>query len=334
MTYRERIDAIRVLGYTHREAGFLELVALQSGYFLRRQYNAFLDRKRGGTAAALIRKLVQRRHVSVEPSCDRTPIYRLGRRAFYDRIEEPNNRHRRRRGTVGIASKVMALDAILEMREVAWLGTEAEKRAFFEEELRIPSPFLPSRKPGGEQRSFRYFVDKIPIGFEPGDQSRPPVVSIIYADSGANPVSFERFLERNRLLFACLPRLQIVHASPSTSRLDAGHSVFEAFRRDLRTRRREIIEAKVNRFSRYFDLMRHLPRDASGAVAAWALPERNRLMSEIDPADLVRLMKFAAQPDRPDMRALARPKTASRPQYVCYRSLHLDHDYRLFGLLA
>ena len=160
------------------------------------------------------------------------------------------------------------------------------------------------------------------------------MVSVIYADPGSSTVSFERFLECNRLFFACLPRLQIVHASPSTSRLDAGRVVFEAFHRDLGTRRQEIIEAKVNRFGRYFDLMRHLPRDASGAVAPWALPERNRLMSEIDPADLVRLMKFAAQPDRPDMRALVRPKTAPWPQEVSYKPLHLDHDYRLFGLLV
>ena len=68
MTYRERIAAVRAMGYTTREAGFLEFVALHSGYFLRRQYNQFLDRKRGGTAAALIRKLLQKEHVSVEPS--------------------------------------------------------------------------------------------------------------------------------------------------------------------------------------------------------------------------------------------------------------------------
>jgi hypothetical protein len=60
VTYRERISAIRAMGYTLREAGFLALVALHSGQFLRRQYNQFLDRKGGGTTAPLIGKLLQK----------------------------------------------------------------------------------------------------------------------------------------------------------------------------------------------------------------------------------------------------------------------------------
>ena len=334
MTYRERISAIRAIGYTPREAGFLELVALQSGYFLRRQYNQFLERQRGGTTAALIRKLLQKGHVSVEPSCTRTPIYRLRRRAFYERIGEPNNRHRRRRGTVGIASKVMALDAILEMREVAWLGTEAEKRGFFEQGLSIPSLFLPHRRAGGTEKAFRYFVDKTPIGFEPDERSDPPTVLFVYADPGSSAVGFETFLARHKLLFACLPRLRVVHASPLERRLAFGKEVFEAFERELSGRSLEIIEAKVNRFGRYFDLMRKLPRDEQGNVPKWALAERSQLRREIDPEDLLPLMKLAGQPSWPDMRNLVRPKGSFEATEAQYKPLHLGHDYGLFGILA
>ena len=334
MTYRERITAIRAMGYTLREAGFLELVALHSGYFLRRQYNQFLDRKRGGTTAALIRKLFQKRHVSVESSCTRTPIYRLRRRAFYERIGEPNNRHRRRRGTVGIASKVMALDAILEMRDVAWLGTEAEKRGFFEQGLSIPSLFLPHQPASEPEKRFRYFVDKSPIGFEPDERPDPPIPLFVYADPGSSAVGFETFLARYKLLFACLPRLRVIHASPLERRLAYGKELFETFERDLSTRRLEIVEAKVNRFGRYFDLMLKLLRDEQGNAPEWALAERGRLRREIDPENLLPFMKLAARPSRPDMRNIVRPKVSFDAAEARYEPLHLGHDYSLFGLLA
>jgi len=334
MSHEERIDTIRRFGYTRREACFLELVALHSGYFLRRQYSAFLGRKRGGTAAALIRKALQKGHVRVEPSCDRTSLYHLRRRAFYERIGQPENRHRRRRGTVGIASKVMALDAILEMRDVAWLGTAAEKRAFFERDLSIPSLFLPSRKAGGGQKSFRYFVERTPIGVERTGQSAPPVVVFIYADPGTNTLGFETFLRRHQLLFACLPRLRVVHAGPSPYRLEAARETFDAFNQDLTSRRPAIIEAKVDRFGQFFDLMLRLPRDAQGTILEGALAKRNRLGAEIDPEDLVRLTRLSAQPGRPDMRRFIRPKAASGPHEASFMPLHLRHGYRLFGCLA
>ena len=334
MSHEERIDMIRSFGYTSREAAFLELVALHSGYFLRRQYNEFLGRKRGGTAATLICKALQKGHVRVEPSCDRTSIYHLRRRAFYERIGEPENRHRRRRGTVGIASKVVTLDAILQMRDVAWLATEAEKRAFFERDLSIPSLFLPSRKPGGAQKSFRYFVERSPIGVVRTGPSAPPVALFIYTDPGSNTVGFETFLNRHQSLFACLPRLRVVHASPSPYRLDAARQAFDVFNQDLASRRPAIIEAKVDRFGQFFDLMLRLPRDAQGKILEGALAKRNRLGAEIDPQDLVRLTKLSAQPGRPDMRRFIRPKVAFGPREATYVPLQLRHDYRLFGSLA
>lgn len=334
MTYRERIETIRGFGYTEREALFLELVAVHSGYFLRRQYNQFLGQKRGGTAAALIEKLLAREQVQVESSCSRTPIYHLRRHSLYELIGEPNNRHRRRRGTVGIASKVMALDAILQMGEVAWLGTEAEKRAFFELKLSIPSPFLPCRKAGRYQKSFRYFVDKTPIGYQEADRSSPLEVSFVYVDPGSSTVGFETFLKRNRLLFACLQHLRVVYASPAAARFGAARRVFEDFERNLSGRRREIIEAKIQRVARLLNLVHRLPRDERGAILESGIAERNLLMAEIDPEDLVWLMQLSGRQSESNMRELLRPKLSYGHCEARYKTLHLDHDCRLFGVLA
>src|SRR2546425_9737908 len=62
MSSSERIEALKSLGYTEREAAFLCLAALHGGYFLRRQYCDFIGKQIGGTAAALVEKLLAQRH--------------------------------------------------------------------------------------------------------------------------------------------------------------------------------------------------------------------------------------------------------------------------------
>ena len=54
MTNSDRINVLEQLGYSEREAAFLNLAALHGGYFLRRQYCEFLGKEVGGTAASLI----------------------------------------------------------------------------------------------------------------------------------------------------------------------------------------------------------------------------------------------------------------------------------------
>ena len=50
------IPVLQSVGYTEREATFLYLVALYSGYFLRRQYDRFIRRGRGAIAEQLLRR--------------------------------------------------------------------------------------------------------------------------------------------------------------------------------------------------------------------------------------------------------------------------------------
>ncbi|MGH9665187.1 MAG: hypothetical protein ACRD9L_12245 [Bryobacteraceae bacterium] len=47
MTYAERISNLELFGYSTDEARFLTLVALHSGYFVRRQFDAAIDVNRG-----------------------------------------------------------------------------------------------------------------------------------------------------------------------------------------------------------------------------------------------------------------------------------------------
>jgi hypothetical protein len=61
-------------------------------------------------------------------------------------IGEPDNRHRRRRGTIGIKTKVMSLDRVLDQKDTTWLGTEQDKQHLFTRKLSIPAIFLPTKR--------------------------------------------------------------------------------------------------------------------------------------------------------------------------------------------
>jgi hypothetical protein len=83
LTMAQRAEALKGFGYTDREAGFLAIAALHGGYFLRRQFPEFIGKELGGTAAALIEKLLARKHATVAAGCNNTKIYHLCSRPFY-----------------------------------------------------------------------------------------------------------------------------------------------------------------------------------------------------------------------------------------------------------
>jgi hypothetical protein len=74
MTNQERICNLKMLGYTDREAEFLCLAALHSGYFVRRQFLGFAGRERG--------KLDGRVGERATPKCDSLSPHRTGRADF------------------------------------------------------------------------------------------------------------------------------------------------------------------------------------------------------------------------------------------------------------
>ena len=86
MTNDERKAAIQRFGYTEREAAVLCLAALHSGYFLRRQCNAFLECQRGGNAERLIEQGVYQGHLRVYQSANRTQTSHVGAKPFFTAI--------------------------------------------------------------------------------------------------------------------------------------------------------------------------------------------------------------------------------------------------------
>jgi hypothetical protein len=145
ITFDTRVQALRNLGYATREAEFLCLAALHSGYFLRRQYRAFLGTKPGAADDLLVAKIRNLGHGRVLTLGFKTQLCHLSARPFYRAIGQENNRHRRMRSDLSIKTKLMILDYVLASPGQTWLATEEERVDYFCCRLAIEPGVLPRK---------------------------------------------------------------------------------------------------------------------------------------------------------------------------------------------
>ena len=129
-------------GYTEDEARFLYLVATHSGYFLARQFLTLSDAKRGYRTHSLTQKLITQGHATMREYRRNGCIYHLYSRKLYAQLGHENLRNRRRHRLEAIRTRLLSLDFILANQGYQYLESEAEKIAYFTEELHIEN--LPS----------------------------------------------------------------------------------------------------------------------------------------------------------------------------------------------
>lgn len=225
----ERSQAVQRLGYTEREAQFLCLAALHGGVFLRRQYNQFLGKAVGGTAAALIEKLFAKNHAKATTFVADIHIYHLCARPFYRALGQEDNRNRRMRQPVSLRAKLMGLDFVLAHPGVPFLATEQEKRDYFLGKLNVDPLILPAaRYYAGDKMTERYFTEKFPIFLAQESASQTPMVSFCYVDEGAVGTSgLVTFLKKYQPLFAALQAFQFIYVAASEVHFDAAKRLFE-----------------------------------------------------------------------------------------------------------
>src|SRR6266852_5282806 len=142
-TPQDQIDALKVFGYTEDEAQFLYLVATHSGYFLARQFLNFVGAKRGYRTHSLTQKLITQGHATMREYRRNGCIYHLYSRRLYAQIGRENLRNRRRHRLEAIQTRLLGLDFILANQGYQYLETEAEKLAYFCDQLHIEKACLP-----------------------------------------------------------------------------------------------------------------------------------------------------------------------------------------------
>jgi hypothetical protein len=174
------IPALESLGYTQREAAFLYLVAVHSGYFLRRQFDYFIDRSKGAIVTNFLAKAQAAEHIEVIEYARGWRVYHLLSRTLYRLANLPESRNRQRKGDASIRSSLITLDYVLENHDTEhFLTTQEEKVNFFRQYRQCPSSFY-----RGVNSELSTVLKSSPISLE--DRYRPPIslVRILFVDEG------------------------------------------------------------------------------------------------------------------------------------------------------
>ena len=125
------IVAIESLGYTGREAAFIYLVAVHSGYFLRRQFDYFIDRNKGSIAMRFLEKARIAGHIQLLDTAHRRQVYHLFYKPIYRLIGAPDSQNRRVKGDAEVRARLMKLDYVFENDRERYLESDAEKLEYF-----------------------------------------------------------------------------------------------------------------------------------------------------------------------------------------------------------
>lgn len=203
MTWEERVHAVESHGFTQRQAGFLTTLMVHSGACMGRHYCAYARIAYGQKMHDFFARLLARKMVTVRPcGHNRALIYHLHYRPLYEAIGEPDNRHRKPMALARAIERLMVLDAVLEDRQLTWLGTEHDKLNHFTLTRPVPREDLPAVTYVGSRTStVRYFVDKLPIGVSPDERT----TVFLYLVTRPSPIEFRAFLEHHADLLRALP---------------------------------------------------------------------------------------------------------------------------------
>ena len=224
------IDALQSLGYTEAEARFLYIVATHSGYFVARQFLAFTASHWGYRTNTFWSKLHTKKHARTERFPKSGTVYHLFARRVYRQIDRENIRNRREHEIEYIRRRIGMLDYVLSHPQWKYLETEPEKFAYFSNQLKVPSHFLPSKIYHGQKTSqptVRYFVDKFPMFF--GIDAPSPVVTFTYIHgSEANLTEFVHHLETYLPLFRQLSAFRFLYLARVDSHFHKARELFDS----------------------------------------------------------------------------------------------------------
>lgn len=227
MDKNQQISNLKSFGYTEREATFLAIAALHSGYFLRRQYCAFSGTGFGTPDNALIEKTLELRHVREISLRYHRKLYSIQSKPLFEALGETDNRNRRLHEPQTIKARLMGLDYVLGKPNACWYPTEDDRVSLFVDDFGIEKQHLPVKRyvsRNGGRQTLRWFVDKPPVFTEPPDKT----VRICFADPGYHTGdAFASFLSDYRPLFARLERFGIIYIACYAASAHRGQAIFD-----------------------------------------------------------------------------------------------------------
>jgi hypothetical protein len=198
----DAIDTIRCLGYSERQASFIYTVAVHSGYFLRRQFNFAVQRRRGWIAADFLAKAKRAGHVREIQCAPGRLLYQLSAKQLYRIVGLKNSRNRRAKSPREVRRRLIMLDYVLaHLEKQEFLETDASRCKFFAQ-FGVKDDVLASANEFGEL---------LPVSVR---REKTLTVLFTFIDEGQRSIAkFERFLSTHDKLLCSLPAFEVIYVS-------------------------------------------------------------------------------------------------------------------------
>lgn len=207
------IPALQALGYTEREAAFLYLVANHSGYFLRRQFDWFIDRNKGSIVSRFIAKARAAGHIEFLDYKQGWYVYHLCSRAVYRWCGDPESQLRRRKADAKVRARLMALDYVLANEEDHYLASESDRVHFFEQVRGVRTELFED-----EDGRLHPLLAAFPIALVERDRPVHSPLRFAFIDEGlSDEGKFLRFLDAAEPLLRALGSVEVVYIANSES---------------------------------------------------------------------------------------------------------------------
>jgi hypothetical protein len=205
------IVALESLGYTEREASFLYLVAVHSGYFLRRQFDYFIDRNKGSIVMRFLDKARIAGHIQLLDTAHRRQVYHLFYKPIYRLVGAPNSQNRRVKGDADVRARLMRLDYVLENDQERYLESDEEKLEYFARTRGIDPGIFTTQNNNllpEIQSTLVSLVDRIQPATSP--------VRFIFVDEGLLTIAkFERVLTAMSSLLRAIAYFELIYVATS-----------------------------------------------------------------------------------------------------------------------
>lgn len=274
MPNSDLISAFESIGYTDREAAFLYLVAVHSGYFLRRQYCRLVRRERGAIAHQLIRKARAMGHVRSVECGEDGEVYHLTARPIYEALGMDDSQNRRLKGDGQIKARLMILDYVLDHLDGVFLKGEQGKIEYFAETLGLDRELLPQSQVGG----LHYFADGFPILIGSAESNDSGLRFTFFDEDLRTTKRFERHLSEYRHLFSALQRFVLIYVATDSRNFAKAQRMFEnMYPQEDSTEPRLDLPFGVDHFLSYVRM-----RAAYESGAGWPNPQGTALLRQGD----------------------------------------------------
>ncbi|WP_213803737.1 hypothetical protein [Granulicella sp. dw_53] len=321
------IPELRKLGYTEREAAFLYLVGIHSGYFLRRQFLGFIERKDGAMAQRFLQKSIGVGHVHAIEYAAGRHIYHLRSKLIYRVLEMEDSQNRRIKGDRQIKARLMQVDYLTVHFGEQFLETTQQKVIFFQEKLKLPVESLPQVSYGSKSATC-YFPDRFPLAVSQEPNEPHPTITLTFLDDGLRSLSaFLRWLEQYTPLLRSLHHVEVVYAADNSRNFaDAERKFLQQFPKRVATKE---LPRGVEHFLSYLEVRTRYDQQSGGYSADQVriLRDGMNLYTSLEHQALLSAWKMGSTAEA-KIRARFEPQT-NRASIQCYL---LEYDYPVWSM--